>query len=126
MTKQLLRVGLMARRKLLGAVFGLGQSRVYRKKGSSILRHSSNRRVEFDHADRARRKAPLDRLRSGQRVLARIENVRVQRADFLPRIFGSDFENAAAFDFPSSRGKCRLYRAGVIAIGDVEKNLTTC
>src|SRR6266850_7672417 len=54
-------------------------------------------------------------------MLARIENVRVQWADFLARIFGSDFEHPAVFDLAASRREGRLDCAGEIAIGGVQK-----
>ena len=54
-------------------------------------------------------------------MLKGIEDIRIQGTDFLPRILRRDFEDTAAVEFTADGGEGGLDGAGVVAIGNVEK-----
>src|ERR1051326_820822 len=80
---------------------------------------------QLNRAHRTRRESPFERVGRRNCLLTRLENLRIQRADFLPRIFRRNFEHAPTLDSAPTRRKCCFNRSRIVPIRNVKKKFVS-
>ena len=76
---------------------------------------------KFNGGDRARGELPAEYLGRRQDVFARVEDLRVARADFLARLFGRDLEDFGARNGHAINCEGGSRGSGVIRVGHMKE-----